>query len=79
MNSKMLLVDEKFAELDDCFFRIPGIQSLSDVPKSVVLAEGVQVDFDKHIATVEELVFEEEKVSALFRRRESKLIASQRT
>ena len=63
MNSKMILVDDKFVELDDCFFRIPGIRSLSDVPKTVKLADGVQVDFEKHIATVEDFVFEEEKVS----------------
>lgn len=65
MNSKMLLFDDKFVGLDDCFFRIPGFKSLSDVPRSVILAEDVQVDFDRHIATVDQLVFEEERVGSL--------------
>lgn len=65
MNSKAVLFSDKFIELDDCFFRLPGVTSHRDIPKEVKLAEDLEVEFEKHLATIQELVFEEEKVRPL--------------
>ena len=65
MNSKAVLFSDKFIELDDCFFRLPGLTSHRDIPKEVKLAEDLEVEFERHLATIQELVFEEEKVGLL--------------
>jgi hypothetical protein len=55
-------MSDQFVVLDECFYRPPGIHNLRDIPKSYKIPLETNATFDKHVATVEEAVFEEEKV-----------------
>lgn len=58
----MVLLSEKFVILDECFFRAPGLDIMRDIPKAYVVPSDTKVSFEKHIATLDNAVFEEEKV-----------------
>lgn len=58
----MVLLSEKFVILDECFFRAPGLDVMRDVPKPYIVPSDTKVSFEKHIATLDNAVFEEEKV-----------------
>lgn len=58
----MVLLSDNFVILDECFFRAPGLNTMRDVPKSYRIPTDTSVSFDKFLATLDEAVFEEEKV-----------------
>lgn len=62
-NCKTLLLDEQFVTIDECFYKVPGVAKLpSGVPRNVIIEHDTKISFDKHLATVDELVFENEQV-----------------
>lgn len=73
LNAKMVLLSDKFVILDECFYRAPGINVLRDIPKQYQIPSDTSVSFDKHLATSDEAVFEEEKdISELYEKKRKK-------
>lgn len=66
LNAKMVLLSDNFVILDECFFRAPGLNVMRDVPKAYLIPADTPVSFDKYLATLDEAVFEEEKVGPDF-------------
>lgn len=58
----MVLLSDNFTILDECFFRAPGLDIMRDIPKTYNVPADTQVSFDKYLATLDEAVFQEEKV-----------------
>ncbi|KAK9899090.1 hypothetical protein P389DRAFT_209107 [Cystobasidium minutum MCA 4210] len=70
LNAKMVLLSDNFVILDECFFRAPGLGIMRDIPKDYKLPSDTQVSFEKHIATLDEAVYEEQKdISEIYQKK----------
>lgn len=58
----MILLSDNFVVLDECFFRGPGLNVMRDIPKEYKVPSDTSVTFSKYLSTLDEAVFEEEKV-----------------